>query len=56
MFRSKKLALICVLMIAAGLMLSAVGYLLGGRVWGIGLKAAYGSILRISPEGKVIIM
>lgn len=38
MFRSKKLALICVLMIAAGLMLSAVGYLLGGRVWGIGLN------------------
>ncbi len=38
MFRSKKLALICVLMIVTGLMLSAVGYLLGGRVWGIGLN------------------
>ena len=38
MFRSKKLSLVCCMMIVAGLLLSAAGYLLGGRVWGVGLN------------------
>lgn len=38
MFRSKKLSLVCCVMIVLGLLLSGTGYLLGGRVWGIGLN------------------
>lgn len=38
MFNTKKFVIVCACMAGAGLLLSAAGFAMGGRVWGVGLN------------------